>query len=430
MTPQHNYATWSPPPGFVVVPSQVPGIEVYAPAPEETAGPEAKTFRCPQCAGLISYDAGDQELICPYCGYRQQIGARVVGLSADRFEFTLGTLGESERGWGIARRSIQCASCNAVFSSSEGELSTTCPFCGSNRVSTQAALHDTIRPGYLIPFSVERELCRASVRTWLGKGWMHPPELRQAGAVTEFAGIYLPFWIFDAHIDAHWRAEVGYRETRRHYRDGKWETETVIRWRWESGDVRLPIHDLLVYGASKLSAELLERLYPYDLAQLTTYDSAYLAGWQAQAYDVPLKPAWEVGKRRMRERAKDACYDDIPSAHVRNFAMTADLNQERWRYVLLPVYMTTYAFAGETYHVLVNGQTGAIAGQKPVAWQRVWLAIAAALAPGILGGLLGLLTVPLGGVGTVILPVAFVLFLVGLIVSIYIFVQAREADER
>lgn len=430
MTSPHPYATWSPPPGFIAVPSQVPGIEVYAPAPEETVEPEAKTFRCPQCAGLISYDAGDRELVCPYCGYRQEIGARVVGLSADRFEFTLETLDESERGWGIARRAIQCASCNAVFTSGEGELSTTCPFCGSNRVSTQAALHDTIRPGYLIPFSVERDQVRASVRSWLGRGWMHPPELRQVGAVNPFAGIYLPFWIFDAHLDAHWRAEVGYEEIRRHYRDGKWETETVIRWRWESGNVHLPVYNLLVHGTSQISAKLVDRLYPYDLAQLTSYDTAYLAGWQAQAYDIPLKPAWEVGKQRMRERAKEACYDDIPTPRVRNFSMTADFNQERWRYVLLPVYMTTYAFGGETYRVLVNGQTGAIAGQKPVAWQRVWLAIAAALAPSILAGLAGLLALPLGGTGAVILPVAFVLFVLGLIASIIIFVRAREAEER
>jgi hypothetical protein len=191
-----------------------------------------------------------------------------------------------------------------------------------------------------------------------------------------------------------------------------------------------PHRDPLALGSSKLKSDLVERLYPYDLTRLTSYDSAYLAGWHAQAYDIPLKPAWEVGKRRMRERAKDACYASIPSSHVRNFSMAADLNQERWRYVLLPVYTASYTFQGEIYRVLVNGQTGAIAGQKPVSWQRVWLAIAAALAPGVLAGLVGLLTMPLGGLGAIVLPVAFVLFLVGLIASIYIFIRAREADQR
>jgi DNA-directed RNA polymerase subunit RPC12/RpoP len=429
MGTRHNYATWSPPPGFVPVPSKVPGIEVYAPAPEQQTGPDAKTFRCPQCNGLISYDAGDQQLACPYCGYKQEIGARVVGLSADRFEFTLETLDQSERGWGIERKSIHCASCQAVFSAQEGELSTTCPFCGSNRVSTQAAMHDFIRPGHMIPFGIDRDQCRTLVKTWLGKGWMHPSDLRKTDAIGSFAGTYLPFWIFDAHIDAQWKAQVGYEETKRVYRDGKWETETEIRWQWESGRVHLPIHNLLVYGTSKLSKVLLERLYPFDLSQLAEYESGYLAGWQAQAYDIGLKPAWEVGKDRMRDKAKDACYDDIPTSHVRNFSMTADFGEERWRYVLLPVYLATYAFQNETYHVMVNGQTGAVAGQKPVAWLLVWLVILAMLSPGILGGLLGLITLPLGGVGLFILPFAFVLFVLGLIGSIWVFTQARAADD-
>jgi DNA-directed RNA polymerase subunit RPC12/RpoP len=429
MDARHNYATWSPPPGFVAVPSQVTGIEVYAPAPEQETGPTAKTFRCPQCNGLVSYDADDQQLACPYCGYTHKIGARVVGLSAQRFEFTLETLDHSERGWGIERRSIQCASCNAVFSSGEGELSTTCPFCGSNRVSSQAALPDFIRPGFVVPFGVNVEQCQASVKAWLGKGWMHPPELRNTGAVDRFTGIYLPFWIFDANIDADWKAEVGYEETKRRYRDGKWETETEIRWQWESGRVHVPIHNLLVYGTSKLSPVLLERLYPFDLSRLTVYNTGYLAGWQAQAYDISLKPAWEVGKQRMRERAKDACYSDIASSHVRNFGMTADFEDERWRYVLLPIYLSAYRFENKTYHVMVNGQTGAIAGQKPVAWLRVWLAIAALLAPGILGGLLGLIMLPLAGIGAFILPFAFVLFVLGMVVSILVFVQARSADD-
>jgi predicted RNA-binding Zn-ribbon protein involved in translation (DUF1610 family) len=411
------------------VPSQVPGIQVYAPAPEKEEASEAKTFRCPQCNGIIAYDAGDQQLACPYCGYAQQIGARVVGLSAERFEFTLQALDQSERGWGVERKAVHCESCNALFSAGEGELSTTCPFCGSNRVVGHAALHDFIRPGHLIPFVVDGTKCNAQVEEWLGRGWMHPPELRSTQAVGRFTGIYLPYWMFDARIGAAWKAEVGYEEQRRVYRDGQWETETEIRWRWEDGRVHLPVRNLIVRGTVAVSTVLQEKLYPYDLNGLVAYEASYLAGWQAQAYDVQLKPAWETGKRRMRERAKDACYDDISSSRVRNFSLTADFDKERWRYVLLPVYLATYAYGNETYHVMVNGQTGAVAGQKPVAWLRVWLAIALSLLPGVASGLLGLFTIPLGGVGVFILPIAFVLFITGLLISIYVFIQARAADD-
>ena len=428
MPARQTYADWTPPPGFVLAASKVAGVETYAPAPPEDAQPDAKTFRCPQCNGIVSYSADAQELVCPHCGYTRKVGAPVVGLSAERFEFTLAALDQSEKGWGADRTSIQCEACNASFSVAGDQLSTTCPFCGSNRVATSAALHDFIRPGYLIPFTVDEQRCQAVVTEWLGRGWMHPPALRQVNAIGHFTGIYMPFWVFDAHIEAQWKALVGHERQERRYRDGKWETETVIDWRWENGHVHLPSDNMLIYGTDKVSTVLLERLYPYNLNQLTVYDAGYLAGWQAHAYEMQLKPAWDLGKQRMREQAKSACYRDIQSPHVRNFSMTANFSEERWRYVLLPTYMATYGFENKTYHVMVNGQTGAVAGQKPVAWLRVWLAIALALAPGLLGGLIGLVTSVLG-VGVFVLPVAFVLFVVGLVVAIYIFNRARAADD-
>jgi len=429
MTLKRAFQDWTPPSGFVQVTSQVPGIAVYAPAPPEEKKTQAQTFRCPQCTGLITYKAGDRQLTCPYCGYKQEIGARVVGLSAERFEFTLETLDRSEKGWGVARKAIQCEACQALFTVQEGHLSTTCPFCGSPRVAGYESLHDFIRPGYLIPFTVDDSNCRIRVSEWLGKGWMHPPELRHVNTLGRFTGIYLPFWVFDAHINAAWKAEVGYERTKQHYRDGKWETETVIEWKWENGQVHLPITNLLVYGTGQVSTTLLERLYPFDLRALVTYDPAYLAGWQAQAYDIQLKPAWEIGKHKMREQAKDACYADINSSHVRNFSMTADFNNERWRYVLLPVYLSTYTFNNQTYQVMVNGQTGAVAGQKPVAWLRVWLAIGLCLTPGVLLGLLGLVLLFFGGLGVVVLPLAFFLFIIGLVVAVTIFVRAAQAED-
>jgi hypothetical protein len=58
----------------------------------------------------------------------------------------------------------------------------------------------------------------------------------------------------------------------------------------------------------------------------------------------------------------------------------------------------------------------------------VWLVIALALAPGLLGGLIGLVT-SLFGVGVFVLPVAFVLFVAGLVVAVYIFNRARAAGD-
>jgi Zn finger protein HypA/HybF involved in hydrogenase expression len=347
-------ALWPSPEGFVPVPSLVEGIELYAPAPEEKPD-ETHTFKCRYCGGVISYSATQRQLTCPYCDRAQEIAAEEVGQAAAEFEFTLETMEQARYGWGEERRELVCESCGAVVTVAPDVLTSTCAFCGSNRVLARSAAGDVLRPTSLISFVVDQARCQAQVTEWLGRGWMHPPELRSVRALREMTGVYLPFWTFDARVQADWKAEVGTARTERYRSGGEWKTRTVIDWNWRSGRVRLPINDHLKPGTARVSRVILRKVVPFDLHGLVEYDPGYLAGWQAKTYDVLLPQAWEIAKEEMREQAKRACYGDTGSSHVRNFRMTADFADERWRYVLLPVYLASYHFDDRTFQVMVNG---------------------------------------------------------------------------
>jgi hypothetical protein len=108
--------------------------------------------------------------------------------------------------------------------------------------------------------------------------------------------------------------------------------------------------------------------------------------------------------------------------------MNLDFNDESWRYILLPVYLNTYHFENKTFQMMVNGQTGAISGQRPVDWNKVWLAIAALLSPGLFLGLVGLVTAALG-IGIGIGAIGFILLIIGTIIGIIVFVQAQGMDD-
>ena len=274
-------------------------------------------------------------IACEHCGYIAPVRAMQVGRSADEFEFTLETISQSERGWGEERHILHCGSCGAALSLPIGTLSTTCPFCASNQINVTPGLEESLRPRFLVPFKIKPKQNQHLASQWLGRGWYHPDELVSNAILNRFVGVYLPFWTFDAHIDAAWHAQVGYEEVKRHYnaREKRWETHTEINWRWENGAVQLDIDDLLVAGSSPrhINHRILKRLYPFNMSDLVTYEPEYLAGWRAQAYETPLTDAWESGKSQIREQAKKTCYQDIPTSHVRNFSMTADFADESWR---------------------------------------------------------------------------------------------------
>jgi len=421
-------SAWAPPKGYAPVPSQVDGIEVYAPV-LETDEDELKTFKCRRCGGTISYSAAQRRLTCPFCGNNQEIDVVEVGRAAEEFEFTLDAMARPQRGWGDQRPEIVCESCGAVVSVAPNALTDTCAFCGSNRVLARAARDDIVRPTSLIPFGVERPRVQANVAEWLGRGWMHPAELRNAGVLRELAGVYLPYWTFDTEARADWRAEVGTRRTVRYRQGGKWRTRSVIDWRWRSGRVRYPVNDHLVPGTRHVSQSVLEKVGPFDLSELVEYDAGFLAGWQAQRYDVELPEAWESARASIRDATKEACHRDTGSSHVRNFRMSADFADEKWRHVLLPVYLSSYRFAETVYQVMVNGQTGRVAGQKPVDWRKVWLVIALLFVPGACLGLLGLVTLPLGGVGGGILALGFALLAAALAAAFVVFTKARSSEQ-
>ncbi len=203
-------------------------------------------------------------------------------------------------------------------------------------------------------------------------------------------------------------------------------TRIKIDWRWESGQVQADYRDLLVTGSSHVSRILLERIQPFELNSLATYSPDYLAGWQAQVYDVPLEKAWDEGRAQMREQSKQQCRQSIHSSHVRNFSMAADFEDEAWRFILLPVYLTAYRYDQRVFQVLVNGQSGKIAGQKPVDWWKIWLAVAAMLLPALAAGLVGLTRQP---AEPRVLILALVLLVLGIVGAVWLYRRAASAEE-
>jgi DNA-directed RNA polymerase subunit RPC12/RpoP len=421
-----------PPPDYIKKESIIDGIEIYVPAPEKEESYEAvQDFKCPQCGGVTSFNVTAEALKCKHCGYIKSPSTEIVGRDAQQYEFTLETLERAARGWGDERKTLACQNCGAEITLPINALTTTCPYCSSNKVIHYQASQEILRPRFLIPFHIETESCKQIVQKWLGSSWMTPNKLKELKTNAEFFPIFIPFWTFDALASANWQAEVGHTKTERYYdhSDRAWKTRTKIVWQWESGNVQLNFDDVIIKGTKRISPLLLDRVGQFDTTALVPYEPSYLAGFQAQAYDIPLELAWEESRRGMRETTRQACVNQASTSQLRNFCMNLDFADEAWRYLLLPLYVYSYVFEGQIYQILINGQNGGISGQRPVDWLKVWLVILALLTPGTALGVIGVFTLLFAGIGVVIGGFGFILLVIGIILAVIIFQKAQGLDD-
>ena len=386
-----------PPEGYVQTKSAVSGIGVFRPLkPEELEDARPIVdFRCPNCDGATAYSTDDGGLICSFCGYHEAPEVEIVGKGAQEFEFTVETVERATNGWGQERKELVCNSCAAHITFSTEMLTHTCPFCGSNAVVQTRAPQDVLRPRFLVPFVTTTENCRQITAVWLQNSWMLPQDLQNLARSTEYTPIYIPFWTFDARTKATWRAEVFNTDAnrRRHSAPNwKWERNALLKlgnregkqWDWESGAASLFTDDLLISGSKQINLTLLKQLRGYRLNDLVPYEPTFLAGLSAQAYDVDLETAWASARSSMRAKTKEACLEQASARSTRNFSMNLDFSEESWRYILLPLYLAPYRYGDKVFQVIINGQTGTIAGQRPVDWRKVAQYLGLAFLPALL----------------------------------------------
>ncbi len=404
-----------PPPNYILDVSEVDGIEVYKPAPADQADYKAVVeFKCPSCGAETTYSIAEGGLTCSHCGYFESSDKENYGIAATENEFTLETMGLAAQGWDTDRIELECQSCGVKTSLPIKFKTHQCVYCGSNQVIQREDPQEVLRPRFLVPFEIDSEKCQQAIEEWLGSSWMAPRDLKDVRNVERFSGVYIPYWTFDANADANWGAEVGH---------GKKD------WHRESGAVHLVFNDQIYPGSKRLSKRLLKAVSDWSLAKLTSFKAEYLAGMHAQAYDIPLNIAWDEARKEMREKTRRACIEEASSSRVRNFRMNLNFAEERWRYILLPVHIANYRYRAVSYQVIINGQTGTVAGQRPVDWKKVWLVIAGILSPGLLLCMVGVMTVLLGGVGGIIGGLGFVLLVIGIFISGAISTKAFQMDD-
>ena len=344
-----------------------------------------KKHPCPECGGDAEWSAAKQALACPYCGTlvpwadgEDPLGAAIV---EHDLETALASSSPAAHGLRAEKKSVKCESCQAISIFDPDRAAQRCDFCGSPAIVPVDATEDLITPESLLPAVVAAPQVRDLLRAWYGSRWFAPTKLKRAALTDTLHGIYLPYWTFDAHVDAQWTAESGYHyyvtET---YQDaqGKTATRQVQRTRWENSAGQLThfFDDDAVPGTVGVHTALLRKVEPFPtLSDLKSYDPAYVRGWTVERYQVDLGQASHVSKQQMDATIHQLCERDVPGDTQRNLQVESTYQGRTFKHILVPVWLTTYTYGPKSFQVVVNGYTGKMAGEFPLSWVKIAFAV-------------------------------------------------------
>ncbi len=335
---------------------------------------ELMEYKCPCCGGEIAFDPNSQKLQCPYCGTEFEAEAlasydeALNNMQEDDMQWETSPGSQWDNGEADGLKAYVCKSCGGEIVGDENTAATACPYCGSPVVMT-GQFSGALKPDYVIPFKLDKEAAKKALNEHYKGKRLLPKIFKDQNHIDEIKGVYVPFWLFDADADA----EIRYKATKtRFWSDSRYNyTETSYFLVMREG--ALAFEHVPVDGSTKMEAELMESIEPFDFSEAVDFKTAYLAGYMADKYDVDAEHSIDRANERIKKSTEQAFASTVIGYDTCIPESTAiQLNNGKAKYALYPVWILNTTWNDQKYTFAMNGQTGKLVGDLPVDKSAYW----------------------------------------------------------
>ncbi len=285
---------------------------------------------------------------------------------------------------------LRCDSCGAQLVLESERRTALCPYCGSTSIVERPPAADRPNPAFAMGFAVPRDQVFAKAREWLAGRTLFARSGVRRAALEGIQGIYLPAYLYSAVAHADYEAEIGehYQETETYQTQENGKTVTKTRqvtrteWRPLSGRLSEYVADVLVTASKGLPNAELEAVEPFDLRLLKRYQPALLSGWIAEEPSLTGAQCLELARGEASQALEKKVREFMPGDEVRSLSHRTEVAQESLDLCLVPVWVMAARYDQQQppMRIVVNGQSGMIAGKVPLSWIKITLAVLAAAA--------------------------------------------------
>jgi predicted RNA-binding Zn-ribbon protein involved in translation (DUF1610 family) len=337
--------------------------------------------QCPGCGASIEFNPSVAKLKCPYCDYESDIPSpeNEEERTAQELAFDEAEL-RGNTDWGLETKTIICKECAAESIYDALQVADSCPYCGSHQVMEAQGV-DTLAPNGVCTFTVTHKEAAANFHKWIAGKWFMPNEAKRSAKPDSFEGLYLPYWTFDTKTSSRYSAEYGIdREVETS--DGK--TKTVTDWYPTSGFYQEFIDDHLVSATKRFDVNMMKKIEPFNLKDNKAYRPEYLSGFAAERYSIGLDDGWKIAQKEisshLRTKVERKIEREKGADSVRSIKLSTTHDNVSYKYLTLPIWISSFRYKNKSYHFMVNGQTGKVGGDVPISPIKVTFAVLVVLA--------------------------------------------------
>lgn len=320
------------------------------------------SYHCPNCGSGLKFNPSTGSFTCAYCD--SEFNRYDL---EEQSEYGSGAYRQQEDAGNQEVAEYYCNSCGAHIITASTTVATECYYCHNTVIMQKCLMHDDM-PTRIIPFKMDKETAKRKFKEWIFKKTYIPAEFRDDNYIQKMQGVYFPYWLIDVDGAIHYEGKM--------YQNVVVNNNATFRDRFRvEKEGAIHMEDIMMSALKKSQKKLVEGVQPFDEKDMEPFTMTYLSGFEAEQKDIGVAELNNNESVRIfgsyAEKKIMGSLDRSGYHDVKKFSFWA--NRINWEYSLMPVWLITYQYKGETYYFAMNGQTGKTCGRIPIDKRKLLL---------------------------------------------------------
>lgn len=308
-------------------------------------------IQCPNCGGNLKFSPSVQNMNCEHCNSQ-----------FDPYQFDSKTQDAEEREL-YEVTVFTCPQCGGEILSTDNAAAGFCSYCGASTI-LYSRISKEHRPRYIVPFRRTKEDCKKAYKKLMSRAIFAPKELKDETCIDSFRGIYMPYWSYEV-VQEGSLSLLGEKQNRR----GDY---IITKYFSLTGEIDSWYDGIYYDASSAFEDRISEHLAPFNIGERKDFTPAFLSGFYADIPDVSRKvyendakgKVWEENLKRIKQTPQFAsCYMKTTGAGI----MIPDAKVRMVEETMFPVWFMSYRKKDRVIYATVNGQTGKVVADLPIA---------------------------------------------------------------